>query len=241
MKTDHLFYRLFHTLPRLFFDLLEQPGWPAELYRFQSVEVKQTALRLDGLFTPPAERPELPLFFIEVQFQREEDLYARLFAEIFLYLKQYQPPHPWQAVVIYPSRAIEVEGSEHYQVLLDSPKVRRIYLDEWTQPPETLSQRLMHLLLATPEEVSTAAQTLLSPALDLTLKPVILDLIETILVYKLPALSREEIQTMLGLTHQDLKKSRFYQEVSQEGRLEGKLEGRREGKAGRETGRPFRR
>jgi predicted transposase YdaD len=49
------------------------------------------------------------------------------------------------------------------------------------------------------------------------MNPLILDLIETMLVYKLPALSREEIQTMIGLTNQDLKKSRFYQEVRGEG------------------------
>jgi predicted transposase YdaD len=46
-------------------------------------------------------------------------------------------------------------------------------------------------------------------------------LIETILVYKLPTLSREEIQAMLELTDVDLKQTRFYQDVFTEGRLEG--------------------
>ena len=53
------------------------------------------------------------------------------------------------------------------------------------------------------------AHDLLKPV-DMGPKALILDLIETILVYKLPALSRKEIQTMLGLTHRDLKQTRFY-------------------------------
>ncbi len=54
------------------------------------------------------------------------------------------------------------------------------------------------------------------------------DLIETIIVYKLPRISREEIQQMLGLTEIDLRQTQFYQDVFSEGRLEGREEGRRE-------------
>lgn len=49
----------------------------------------------------------------------------------------------------------------------------------------------------------------------------LLDLIETILVYKFPTLTREEIKTMLHLPDTDLKQTRFYQEVFAEGREEG--------------------
>ncbi len=57
-----------------------------------------------------------------------------------------------------------------------------------------------------------------------------LDWVETILVYKLPRLSREESQTMLGLCAVELKQTRFYQEVFAEGRTEGRTEGRAEGR-----------
>jgi predicted transposase YdaD len=57
------------------------------------------------------------------------------------------------------------------------------------------------------------------------------ELVETILVYKLPTLSRQEIQTMLDLTDTDLKQTRFYQEVFAEGKEEGRQEGRQEGEA----------
>ncbi len=220
MKTDSLFYRLFQTLPRLFFDLIGLSTLSAEQYRFHSVELKQTALRLDGLFKPPDDRSDLPLFFIEVQFQLDPGLYPRLFAEIFLYLKQYQPPNPWQAVVIYPTRAIDPGDHPHYSVLLHSPQVSRVYLEEWAHSPQTLSQRLIHLLLAEPQASITEAQALLAQPIDRGLETLILDLIETILVYKLPTFTRKEIQTMLGLTDRDLKQTRFYQEVFAEGKQE---------------------
>jgi predicted transposase YdaD len=52
--------------------------------------------------------------------------------------------------------------------------------------------------------------------------------LETIMVYKLPRLSREEIQTMMGLSDIDLKQTRFYQDVFAEGEAEGRQEGRQE-------------
>ena len=65
-----------------------------------------------------------------------------------------------------------------------------------------------------------------------------MDLIETILVYKLPNLSRDEIKAMLHLPDTDLKQTRFYQEVFAEGREEGREEGRKKGREeGREEGR----
>ena len=57
-----------------------------------------------------------------------------------------------------------------------------------------------------------------------------LDFIETILVYKLPHLSREEIKKMLSVYEVELKQTRFYQEVSAEGREEGRQEGLKAGK-----------
>jgi predicted transposase YdaD len=56
-----------------------------------------------------------------------------------------------------------------------------------------------------------------APALSLTglsYDPLeILDLVETILVYKFPRLSREEIRDMLQLPVADLKQTRLDQEV----------------------------
>jgi predicted transposase YdaD len=56
-------------------------------------------------------------------------------------------------------------------------------------------------------------------------------LLETVLVYKLPRFTREEILKMFNFTDVSLKETRFYQDVFAEGRMEGKVEGRMEGEA----------
>ena len=53
-----------------------------------------------------------------------------------------------------------------------------------------------------------------------------LALIETIIVYKFPQKSREEIEQMFGFS--ELKQTKVYQEARQEGKQEGKLEGKLE-------------
>jgi predicted transposase/invertase (TIGR01784 family) len=50
----------------------------------------------------------------------------------------------------------------------------------------------------------------------------ILELIETIVVYKFPKKSRQELEAMLGLG--DLKDTRFYKEAKQEGEQKAKIE-----------------
>jgi predicted transposase/invertase (TIGR01784 family) len=50
----------------------------------------------------------------------------------------------------------------------------------------------------------------------------IIELVETIIVYKFPQASRQELEAMLGLG--DLKETRFYQEAEQEGERKAKLE-----------------
>ena len=56
-----------------------------------------------------------------------------------------------------------------------------------------------------------------------------LEWVETILVYKLPRLSREEIQKMLGYNDIELKQTRFYQDVFTEGQQEGLEKGIQKG------------
>jgi predicted transposase/invertase (TIGR01784 family) len=50
----------------------------------------------------------------------------------------------------------------------------------------------------------------------------VLQIIETILIYKFPRMNREEIEAMFGLS--ELKQTRFYQEAKEEGELKAKLE-----------------
>ena len=66
MKADTLFYRLFQRWPKLALELLGLE-YRSESYRFGSEEIKQTAFRLDGLFSPTEGNAEQPLIFFEVK------------------------------------------------------------------------------------------------------------------------------------------------------------------------------
>ena len=62
MKTDSLFYTIFQELPFVFFALLGVPEFTTSQYQFTSQELKQLALRLDGLFLAIEPNPELPFY-----------------------------------------------------------------------------------------------------------------------------------------------------------------------------------
>ena len=225
MKTDSLFYSLFQQLPGLIFEL---SGWHVDRpqdYRFQSVELKQTAFRLDGLFSPPDGDDISPILFAEVQFKLDEGLYGRMFAELFLYLRQFRPKNPWRVVVIYPNQATEQTDLRHYQGLLKLPEVQRIYLDKISDYPSgSFGLRLVRLIIEDKGMALTNARDLAGLVkqgqTNSTDTADLLELIETILIYKFPRLSREEIQRMLDFTYSDLKQTRFYQDVFGEGKLE---------------------
>jgi predicted transposase/invertase (TIGR01784 family) len=199
----------------------------ADIYQFSSVEVKQTAFRIDGVFLP--ETAENPIYFVEVQFQTDEELYSRLITEIGLYLRQNKPVNDWGAVVLYPSRSIDCGNIQHYREYFSSQRVRCIYLYELgdigclpvgiatikliVEPEETAINQARGLI----ERVQQNVNLEISPEK-------LLQLLETIIFYKFTTMSREEIQAMFGLS--DVKQTRFYQEAFQEGIKEGRQQER---------------
>ena len=236
MKTDTLFYRLFQDRPALVFELAGMPV-PADAdYVLRAEEIKETAFRLDGLLVPTVTGAH-PLVFLEVQFQPDATFYARWFAEIYLYLYRRKVHGEWRAVVLYPGRGAETGAEAAHRTTLANPWVHRVYLDE-ADPTAGASPgfALVGLILAKPEASATRARELVHNGGSE--RDWILDWVETILVYKFPKLSREDIRMMLDLKDPDLKKSRFYQEVYAEGYEEGLEEGRQEGRQeSREEGR----
>ncbi len=221
MKTDSLFYRLFQRIPGL---PLELAGldYAAEGYVFRSEEIKQTAFRLDGVLIPPKNSNDRPYVFIEAQIQPDEGFYSRFFSEIFLYLRQYNPPHPWQAVVIYPDRTAE-KPAGHFADLLQLPGVHRVYLEDLAGVDRcSPSLNLIMLAICPPIQAPELVRQTLARTDPLPVaRDEWLDFIETILVYKFPQLSREEIKQMIGLQDIELKQTRFYRDVFSEGEQEG--------------------
>jgi predicted transposase YdaD len=102
--------------------------------------------------------------------------------------------------------------------------MHRIYLDNLRGvPTESLGMGLMQLILAESRDAVPQAQALLAKTCTQNQTDskiaAIIELIETIIVYKFPQLSREEIERMLGLS--ELRETKVYQEALQEGRQEG--------------------
>lgn len=220
MKTDALFYSLFQTFPSIFFELIGQSGLQSGGYRFASVEIKQTNFRLDGVFLPPENPPKAPVYFLEVQFQRDELLYRRLLSEVFLYLRQNPTVRDWQAVAIYPRAALEVQESGTFGSLVKLPYVQVIYLDQLGPVSELpIGLGVLRLIVEPEESVPLAARSLIervqqSAVPDANMSRLV-ELIETIVVYTFPRRSRQEIAAMLGLV--DMKETRVYQEGREEG------------------------
>jgi predicted transposase YdaD len=66
MKTDSIFYQIFQSLPEVFFQLINADPQQSSSYNFSSVELKQTAFRIDDLFLPNRDFPALPTYFLEI-------------------------------------------------------------------------------------------------------------------------------------------------------------------------------
>ncbi|MFN6486412.1 MULTISPECIES: Rpn family recombination-promoting nuclease/putative transposase [unclassified Nostoc] len=219
MRRDTIFYKLFKQFPGLLFELVDEPPAEAQNYQFESVEVKETAFRIDGVFLPPANAVSKTVFFAEVQFQKDEDLYHRFFSELFLFLYRNSIRYDdWFGVIIFPSRSLEPSNSMIHRALLESGQVRRVYLDELGDlRQQPLGLGLMLLTNVTSEtEAVEGARFLLEQAQQQS-EQAIIDLVTTILVYKFSNLSREEIATMLGL---NLEEPRAIREAKEEGREE---------------------
>jgi predicted transposase/invertase (TIGR01784 family) len=222
MRRDSIFYKLFQQSPSLLFELLTNPPANANAYRFDSVAVKEPKFEIDGVFLPPEDEGAGVVYFCEVQFQKDEQLYERVFAESLLYFYRNRSRYSdWQAVIIYPSRSIEQRDINPHRSLLNGGQVHRVFLDElgnirslplWlalmvltTVAEEQAPAEARYLLTRTHQEVSSEASH------------AIIEMITTIMVYKFEQLSRKEVESMLGIT---LKETRVYREIKEEGREE---------------------
>jgi predicted transposase/invertase (TIGR01784 family) len=221
MRRDSIFYALFQRSPSLLFELLNVAPDSASKYRFESVAVKEPKFEIDGVFLPPLSVIRGIVYFCEVQFQKDEKLYERLFGESFLYFYRNRDLFAdWQAVVIYPSRSIEQTNWYPYRALLNSNQVHLIYLDELGEIAELpLGVALMVLTTVDEAAAPAAARMLIDRTEQETTTPAvaqgIIDLIGTIMVYKFTNLSRQEIDAMLGIK---LEETRVYREAREEER-----------------------
>jgi len=233
MRRDTIFYQLFKRSPWLLFDLVPNLSIDGHNYRFESVEVKESSFRIDGVFLPPEDSSPKIVFFTEVQFQRDDTLYHRFFSEVFLYLYRNRWSYDdWQGVILLASRSLEPKDQYLHRSLLASDQVYRVYLDEVkANESQSLGIQLIQLTIASESEMVAQAQQLVEQvrlADGPNFQPEeIIEMITTIVVYKFSDLNREEVETMLGLNIED---ARILREAKRQGREEGLEQGKEEGR-----------
>ncbi len=211
MRRDTIFYQLFRQSPTLLFDLISQPPEDADLYTFDSTEVKETSFRMDGVFVPPNRSGTV--YFCEVQFQPDELLYERMLSEISIYIYRHRNLFAdWRAIAIYPSRSLEQSDRNAVIDMLASGRIVRVYLDELGAVSELpIGLGLMVLTTLEGDKAKAEARRLVGQSQG---SRDIINLLSTIIVYKFSNLSRDEVDAVLGI---ELQQTRVYQEAKADG------------------------
>jgi predicted transposase/invertase (TIGR01784 family) len=225
MHTDSWFYRFLKTWPGGFFTLLGLPASLAERYTFDAVELKKSGWRIDGVLRPDDKRD--PFYVIEVQAYALPTFYANVFCKVFGYLELNDPAQDWRAVPIFVERAFEPQHLTPYEDLLNSGRVRRIYLGELPaedDPPLALG--IWQLASAPEERIRALVPKLLRKARnelsDSTLSGQVIQLVQEFLVKRFVNLSSEEFRRMFEL--HDIRDSRVVKEACEQTRRETRRE-----------------
>lgn len=144
-----------------------------------------------------------------------------------MYLSRCDRANDWKAVVVFKSRSLDPGNLPQFVELLSSQRVRRIYLGELGEVSgQSIGVGIVKLVVETKKKAANLARNLLNRAnkelVDQSLKQQVMGLIETIILYKLSELTPKELEAMFGLD--ELKKTWYFQDITQEARQEGKQE-----------------
>jgi predicted transposase YdaD len=227
MPTDALFYWLFQQAPDRILALLPELPAGAAGYTFSAPVLKQREYRLDGLFLPPEDHPELPALILEAQMRADEGFLLRLYAESARWLQQHGRIRHWRVVVFCPRRDLGFGDPEPVEEFLER-RVRWIELDPTRQPSDApLLQRALGLLM-TPEAriANTVAEVCGQPEGES-----LLEVITAIMMTRFKGCSIEELCAMTGLSLEDFRQSVVYREIYGSGEADGIAQGRVEGEA----------
>jgi predicted transposase YdaD len=235
MKTDHWFYGLFQSAPDLITLLLPQgcasasslgPDAPGDaLYRFEAPELKAANHRLDGAFWPRSAdvgTPEQPVVLLEVQMHGKGGFKHRLGAQSFRFLQLHPQVQHLAVVVLVPHWRLNLGPArlpQQLQAFVDG--VLWLSLEELGQQADLDPLLSLLTLPVRPEaELQASSQQILDR------RPDLLSAVQTILLERLPLLTREELMEFATIPAKDLRHTRVAQEWIEEGRQEGEARGR---------------
>ena len=231
LASDKLFYWLFQSRPDRILQLVDDLPADAGGYRFTAPVLKEREHRLDGLFLPPAHRPELPAVILEAQMASDPGFLRRLYAECARLIQQEPAIGRWRVVVLCPSRSLNFGDPEAVVEFLEH-RVRWIELQPARLPTGAPALQRALALLVEPESAmaATVRQLTAEPQQTPSDREDLADAITAIVLMRLLGRSLQEICKMSGLTIDDITQSVAYREIFGLGRQEGRQEGREEGR-----------
>ena len=234
MKTDHWFYGLFQSAPDLIALLLPKgvsevpalgPDSPGDaLYRFEAPELKAANHRLDGAFWPKsgeAGTPDRPVVLLEVQMHSKPGFMHRLGAQSFRFLQLHPQVLHLAVVVVVPYRRLRLgpdQLPQQLQGFVDG--VIWLSLEELGQQADLDPWLTLLTLPVRPDAVLVASSQQI-----LVRRPDLFPAVQTILLERLPLLTREDLMEIATIPAKDLRHTRVAQEWIEEGRLEGAAQG----------------
>jgi len=240
LKTDHWFYGLFQSAPDLIALLLPAAGAAAPslgpdapgdaLYRFDAPELKAANHRLDGAFWPKsgeAGTPEHPVVLLEVQMHAKPGFKHRLGAQSFRFLQLHPQVLHLAVVVVVPHQRLRLGPAQLPQQLqgfVDG--VIWLSLEELGQQADLDPLLALLTLPMRPDAVLVASSQQI-----LVRRPDLFPAVQTILLERLPLLTREDLMEIATIPAKDLRHTRVAQEWIEEGRQEGRQEGEARGRA----------
>jgi predicted transposase YdaD len=242
MKTDEFFYMIFRRRPELLFELL---GLPREDdYLFESVEVKHTKKRIDGLFV--SQQGKAPNVFAEFQGYKDKTIYWRTLRQVATWYEQHpDDKSSFRMVILFLNRNLDPGPPK--EIADGSCPLTRAYLPECLSRISGKTSPLVvlePLVLEDASELRERAPSWKGALRDLNLEEkdriFWVELLEYAVIQRFPSLTMQEIRKMLQMTPLEetvagkqliaMGISKGIQEGIQKGIQKGKLEGIQEGK-----------
>ena len=230
VASDKLFYWLFQEHAERLHPLVAALLPRMDGYVFSAPVLKEREYRLDGLFLPPADQPDLPALILEAQMAADPGFLLRLNAETGRLLQQQdrqgRPISQWQVVVICPSRELNFGDPMPVQEFVERRVVWIELQPERLPPSAPPLQKALAMLLLPEDQLPACSRAIRAEAAGTGLGSEIDDVIAAILVARFSGRTVPEICAMGGITVDDFTSSVAYREIFGLGRQEGRQEGR---------------
>jgi predicted transposase YdaD len=217
VASDKLFYWLFQQHAERLQPLVAEWLPRMDGYVFSAPVLKEREYRLDGLFLPPADQPDLPVLILEAQMAADPAFLLRLNAETARLLQQQDRQgraiRHWQVVVICPSRDLNFGDPTPVQEFVERRVVWIELLSERLPPSAPPLQKALAMLLLPEDQLPACSKEIRAEAAGTGLAAEIDDVIAAILVSRFNGRTVPEICAMGGITVDDFTSSVAYREI----------------------------